>query len=193
MSIFYRIVVCIIRPFFFIFHPYKIIGRENRPAGPGIVCANHTRLVDPVFVAFAFGAKHFVRFMAKQELGRIPVLGWLLTKVGVFYVDRAHSDIDAVRTAMKALKAGSKVMMFPEGRRVSSEDSVAAKTGAVRLAAKLGVPIIPVYIPAEKKMFRKTTVVIGEPYFIDRAGKAGSGELSAALMHRIYSLEKVKQ
>jgi len=187
----YTFILCLIRPFFCLFYPYRVSGRENRPEGAAIVCANHTSLIDPIYLAIAFGSKHQLRFMAKKELSKVPLVGWILGKAGIFYVDRNHNDIDAIRTAMKALKDGSKIMMFPEGTRVAEDEAVAAKTGSVRLAVKLGVPIVPVYVPGNKKLFRRLHVVIGEPYFIERETELNSDELAAELMSKIAALKAV--
>ena len=191
MKGFYHFLYIVARPFLGLWHPIRISGRENVPEGAAIVCANHSNMVDPFLVAFSFGYSHFMRFMAKKELKSVPVIGWLLDKAGVFFVDRGASDIDAIRTAMKALKAGDKVMMFPEGTRVSSDDAVAAKTGAVRLASKLGVPIVPVYVPRQKKPFCRLNVVVGEPYVIDKAAGRDSEACAAELMDRIAGLKAV--
>lgn len=53
--------------------------------------------------------------MAKIELSRVPALGWLLGKAGVIYVDRGHADVHAVKEALKWLKEGQKLLVFPEG------------------------------------------------------------------------------
>ena len=67
---------------------------------------------------------------------------------------------------MKLLKDGKYVLIFPEGTRVKENEEVDAKNGAAMLAARTGVPILPMYIPANKPAFRRLTVVIGEPYKI---------------------------
>lgn len=194
MRSFYLLVFYVVRPIFFLIFPYKIIGRgDNIPQDAAIICANHSSFNDALYAAFALGSQHHLRFMAKIELSRIPILGWILAKIGVFFVDRGNADSSAIRTMMKILKEGGKVMMFPQGTRVSEDEGAAAKTGAVRLASKLSVPILPVYIPVNKKPFRRTTVVIGEPYIIDRTLKEDSDVLSAELMDRIASLKAVTQ
>lgn len=193
MKGFYHFLYIVARPFIGIWHPLRITGRERVPGGPAIICANHSNMVDPFLVAFALGYDHFLRFMAKKELRGIPVIGWLLRKAGVFFVDRGASDVEAIRTAMKTLKAGDKVMMFPEGTRVSRDDAVAAKTGAVRLASKLNVPILPVFVPREKKPFHRLHVVVGEPYTIDKESGADSEACAAELMCRIAGLGAVSE
>lgn len=182
----------VVWPFFNLVHPVKAIGRENIPEGAALICPNHTRASDPFFVLFAFKRKHIMRAMAKAEIMRVPVIGWLLGKAGVFGVERGSADINAVKTALRVLKDGYKLLMFPEGTRVGEGESVEAKTGAAMFAVRTGSPIIPVYIPAKKRWFRPTTVVIGQPYYPQVAGRKGTSEeyraISDELMERIRAL-----
>ncbi len=184
----YKIIYAIIWPIFRVLWPCKIYGKENIVDGACIICANHSALIDPILIAFALGRKRMIHFMAKFELSTAPILGWILNKCGVFYVKRGESDIGAIRTAMKYLKNGERIMMFPEGTRVSSEDGGAAKRGAVSLASKLGVPIIPINIPRDKKPFRRIEIHIGEAYYIEKSGRDELEHRAAELMERINSL-----
>jgi 1-acyl-sn-glycerol-3-phosphate acyltransferase len=158
-----------LQPLVSLLYPLKVTGRELVPEGAAIVCAPHSSYVDAVLLAYALGKKHILRFMAKAELFSVPVIGWVMRKCGAFPVHRDSSDINAIRTALKYLKKGEKVMIFPEGTRVAEDDAVTAKSGAVRLAMKTGVPIVPVYLPRKKKLFSKVCVRIGEPFRIDAA------------------------
>ena len=63
------------------------------------------------------------------------------------------------------LKDGDRLLIFPEGTRHQDGDFGDAKTGAAMLALRTGVPIIPIYLPAEKKFFRSNPVVFGEAYY----------------------------
>lgn len=192
MDRFYHVLYAVIWPFFNLFHPVTAIGRENIPEGAAIICPNHTKASDPFFVVFAFKRKYTMRAMAKAEVMRIPVIGWILNKAGVFGVDRGSADINAVKTALRHLKEGSKLLMFPEGTRVGEGESVEAKTGAAMFAVRTGVPIVPVYIPAKKQWFRPTTVVIGQPFRPQVAGRKGTSEeyhaIANELMERIRVL-----
>lgn len=148
----YRFVYCLVWPFFNFIHPSKVIGRENIPQGGAMVCCNHTAMSDPLFLAFAFQLHNQLRAMAKAELLRVPVVGWVLGKAGVFGVERGKSDIAAIKLAMKFLRDGEKVLLFPEGTRVrSSKGEVSQpKSGAAMLAVRCGVPILPVYVPEKR-------------------------------------------
>lgn len=192
----FHLLYAIIWPFFNLLHPVRAIGRENIPEGAAVVCPNHTTIGDPFYVVFACGRRYPMRAMAKIQIMRIPLIGWLLGRAGVFGVDRGHADMKAVKTALKFLKNGNKVLMFPEGTRVHEGEDVAAKTGAAMFATRTGAPLLPVYIQPKKRRFRFTRVVIGEPYYPEFQGrKPTAGELdeiTEELMRRIHSLEVVK-
>ena len=192
MDTVYHILYAIIWPFFNLFHPVRAVGREHIPEGPAVVCPNHTAMSDPFFVVFAFTGKYPLRTMAKIQLMRVPVIGWLLGKAGVFGVDRGAADIASVKTALKFLKEGNKLLMFPEGTRVGEGEHVEAKTGAAMFATRTGAPLLPVYVPAKKRWFRPTTVIIGEPYHPQIAGRKGTAEeyhtIAKELQRRIREL-----
>lgn len=160
----YHLLYAVIWPFFNLFRPIRVVGRENIPEGPAVICPNHTTIGDPFYVVFAFGWKYPMRAMAKIQIMRVPFIGWILSKAGVFGVDRGNADLKAVKQALKFLKDGDKLLMFPEGTRVHEGENVEAKTGAALFATRTGAPLLPVYVQVKKKLFRRNTVVIGEPY-----------------------------
>lgn len=195
----YTILWYIVWPFFSLVHPCRLVGRENLPANGGLFCANHSSLNDPVCLMLAVGSKYQLRAMAKAEFMSIPVLGWLLKKAGIFGVSRGKSDVTAIKTAMRYLKNGENVLMFPEGTRIKDGvdkhgNESEAKAGAAMLALRTGTPLVPVYIPTKKRWFRFTTVVVGEPYYPRLESKKGSTEeyqvIAEDLMERIYALEE---
>jgi len=151
-------------------------------------------MADPFLITYSMGAKCQIHYMAKAELFRIPVLGSLLRGIGMFPVDRQGGGAAAVKGAMKFLKAGGKVGIFPEGTRIHSEEESEAKTGAVRLAARFEVPVVPVYVPRKKRLFRRNHIAIGEPYFVELERRPSPEEVEAAanlLMEKIWALGAV--
>lgn len=173
-------------------HPWEVVGNCKTPEGGVLLCGNHTTMSDPLYVALALGRTQQTRVMAKQELMRIPLLGTLLKKLGVIGVDRGKADITAIKAALKALKNGERLLIFPEGTRVEEGAEADAHSGAAMLAVKTNVPILPIYIPRKKNWFRKTTLVFGEPYRPQLAGERATPEdykrISADLMQRILAL-----
>ena len=149
---------------FAIVHPRKVIGWENIPQDACIICGNHTRYSDPIFIVLSMGRPNHPYIMGKAELLKIPVLGWILKKVGMIPVDRGKADVKAIKECMRVLKDGKKLLLFPEGTRVKEGEAQDAKNGAAMLAARTGVPIVPVYVPARLGWFKRTPVVFGEAY-----------------------------
>lgn len=190
----YRFLRAVVMGFLGIFKPFKVMGKENIPDGAAVICANHTSLSDPFYMAFAVPRKYHLCLMAKQELFKFKPLGWLLRGIGTFPVDRsAAADIEAMKSALKVLKSGKKLGIFPEGTRTSEDGSVSPKSGAVKLAEKTGSPLIPMYIPRRKRFFHINTVVVGKPISLTGMGKLTHEDLeriSDELMDKIASLGK---
>ena len=190
----YRIIYPIVWIFFYLFHPCRAIVREHIPEGGAVICGNHTHASDPFFIVFAFRRCNPLAIMAKAELLRVPVIGPILRLVGVFGVDRGKSDVGAIKHALRLLKEGRKLLLFPEGTRVKEGADVEAKTGAAMLALRAGVPIVPVWIPSKRKWFRRTDVLIGEPFFPKAAGRRPTAEdydrVTEEMMTRIEALKE---
>ena len=189
---FYRICYRFARAAIGIFYWPHVIGNENIPQGPAMVCVNHSGSSDPFLTAFAFGICNQMHVIAKAELFRIPIISQILKKIGMISVNRGILDVDSVKSALRYLKNGEKVVIFPEGTRVSKDDAVSAKAGAVKLAERAAIPLVPVFIPRKKRLFSRIPIVIGEPYFIETTKKKRTSDdytsLSDTLMEKIKSL-----
>ena len=148
---FQALVVPLVALAFHIFFGYRVIGRENIPEGGCVVCPNHVQLSDPPFAAVALGGKTPIRLMAKKELFRKKIFAWLIAALGAFPIDREGADITAIKTALGSVRAGQKLIIFPQGTRHAAEGET--KKGAAMLAVKTRAPILPMYI-TEGKRFR---------------------------------------
>ena len=192
---FYRFCYRLADPFIRFFRPFDIIGSENLIDGAAMVCSNHSAMIDPFQIALAFGIDTNVHVIAKIELFKIPVLGTILWKLGMICVDRSINDIASIKASLTYLKNGEKVVIFPEGTRASEYDVDSAKSGAVKLAERAGVPIIPVYIPRRKPFFKRSKIIFGQPYYIKKTEiKRTTVEytkLSWELMNKIQALESL--
>lgn len=181
----------------FPFYRLKYIGRDNIPQGPAVFCSNHSSNLDPIFQAMAAGIGTHLHFMAKAELFRIPVLSSVLRSIGSFPVERGHNDTGAIKTALRYLKSGEKVSIFPEGTRFKSDEAGKAKSGAVRIADQMSVPVVPVYIPRNKKMFHTYTIVFGAPYLVNqdklKLSYADYSALAEELMTKISALKMLTE
>lgn len=153
----------------------KDFGAENMPQEGGvIVAANHMSNWDPPFLASFL--QRPVSYMAKQELFEIPIFGTVIRWLFAFPVRRGAADRSAVKAAVKELRAGRCVGIFPEGTR--SKDGEVHKFGAgvALLAAMSGAPVVPAAIMGTDKM-KLLKVAYGEPLRFE--GKADREALDA--------------
>jgi len=191
MNWLYRFIYILLLPVFKVLYRYKAVGTEHLPEGAAILCANHSGYSDPLLVDLCCGLHNCIHFMAKKSLMDKPILGAILRKAGTFGVDRGTADVEAIRTAMRYLKNGEKIGIFPEGTRVANDGDIAAKAGAIRIAAKTGVPIVPIYIPRNKKFFRRHLICFGEPYTVQVDRKSATAETYNALAQEL--MEKIDE
>ena len=194
MNKFYAVLYPLVWIFMRIFHPWKAIGLENFPEGAALLCGNHTTAGDPLYVVCCLGRRRQVHVMAKEEIMKWPVIGFLLKKAGIFGVKRGKADVTALKEALRVLKAGERLLMFPEGTRVKEGEASEARTGAAMFSTRTGAPLVPVYIQPKKRIFRKTAVVFGEPYHPEFEGRKPTPEdyqrIADNLMGRIRALEE---
>lgn len=179
-------------------HPVlRVSGKENIPNDPYVMVANHSAATDPLYVILAQNPKPLYAIMAKRQVLELPILGRLLKKVGVFAVDRDGTDSAAVMLSMRTLKSGRSLLLFPEGTRLRDGQRAPAKGGAVMLASRCKVPVVPVYISTEKRMFRSVRVIFGQPYHPQTSGRHISPEeqerLAGEMMDRCYALGEINE
>lgn len=192
MNRFYHIAYIFVKPIFSLLFPHRAVGLENLPEGGALLCANHASAWDPVLIAICLPNDSRLSFMAKDSLFRIPVLGFLIRKLGAFPVKRGGSDLLAMKTAMKSLTEGRRLLVFPEGTRVEHQGETDAKGGVTVMATRTGTPMVPIYCGGKHKLFRRTTVVFGEPYRPVIAGRRPTSEenhqAAEEILRRIYAL-----
>jgi 1-acyl-sn-glycerol-3-phosphate acyltransferase len=139
---------------------WRFEGLEHIPStGPAIVAANHISYLDPIGNAYAImRAGRRPRFLAKDELFKIPVVGWALSGANQIPVDRGSNDLTPLETAGKALAAGEVVVVYPEGTVTRNPDflPMKGKTGAVRLSLASGVPITPLASWGSQAVWQKS-------------------------------------
>ncbi len=147
-----------VRLYYILFFRVEIRGIENWHNSPKIVCANHFSLHDGVLIASH--APEYLRYMGKKSLFKKWYLRIPLEYIGVFPVDRDANDLSAVKTTLRAIKAGESVAIFPEGTRNTTNRPLIAKGGIVMLAVKAKVPILPITIDSTYKLFSKIIITI---------------------------------
>lgn len=160
----------------------KVVHAERVPReGALIVAPAHFSNIDPPAVACAIPRQ--LDFMAKEDLFRVPILGWLIRSVGAFPVRRDAGDSDAVRLAIKMLESGRAVLMFPEGRRGDAFTLGTINRGIAVLAKRTGAAVLPVAIVGTHKMLPRgqsrpkrypVRVAFGEPFSYGNMAKPGS-------------------
>ncbi len=153
----------------FSFGKPKVIGKENVKKineGSAIICSNHKSAWDPVVLGAVFDNRE-LHFMAKKELFKKKFANNFLRKVNAFPIDRQGSDIGAIKHALKILKQGNVLGIFPEGKRNKGEGVLEFKDGLALLAHKSKAACVPVRILKEVKFFKRTTVIVGEPIYLD--------------------------
>jgi 1-acyl-sn-glycerol-3-phosphate acyltransferase len=178
----------------------RVEGDERIPrTGPFILVSNHCSNLDPEILGWAIGyrTRRLIHFMAKVEMRRWPVIGWLATQSGVYFVRRGEGDRAAQRFSLEALAAGRPIALFPEGTRSRDGHLKAFKSGATFLAMRSGAPLLPVGIVGTHRLFPGTSKVphpsrivirVGEPFTlphvpggrIDREALAAGNELIRA-------------
>lgn len=195
MNRWFAVVYTILRPMIRLLFPTKVVGWENVPEGAALICPNHASGWDPIILGLNMPRNSNLAVMAKDQLFRIPVVGWFIGKLGAFPVKRGGNDLTAMKTAIKSLQEGKRLLIFPEGTRVEHQGDTDAKAGAVVIAARTKSPLIPVYCGPKHKFLRKNTLVFGEPYHPVFAGRRPTAEESQhaadELLRRIYALEEV--
>jgi len=137
---------------------HRARGVEHVPPSGGVVlAANHWSNFDPWPLAMPFFPRRFFRFMAKAELFWFP-LGWIVSACGAFRVRRGEQDEEAIATAIDLARAGSVVVMFPEGTRrqkgLRKRREARWRTGAARIALRADVPLVPAGISGTERLAR---------------------------------------
>lgn len=179
--------------FFNIVYPYKIHGKENIPNGGAVFVCNHFRAIDCGFVADAYNKD--IYFLAKKELFNNKLLGKIVKSFGAIPVDRDNPDIKSMMVALKVLKDGHKLTIFPEGTRNKSgtTELQPIKGGSMVFAVKAKCPIVPMMLNGKAKPFRKTHLIIGEPFELDEFYGKKLDENDMLKMEEIVSRKMIEQ
>lgn len=173
--------------------------------GPALVACNHISYLDPLTNGEAVvRAGRRPRFLAKEDLFRIPVVGRALRGAGQIPVSRGTRDRSSLDRAATALDRGEVIVVYPEGTVTKREDGLPmeGKTGLVRLALQTGAPIIPMASWGSRAVWQKTGrgslkfgrpiwTTVGEPLHLTASpdgGQAALRELTTHVMDAITLL-----
>ncbi len=180
---------------FHIYLPAKVIGRKNMPRkGAVIVIANHVSYIDPIFIGWALQPR-LIHYMGKKELFHNKFVRFIITRWGMFPVDRDSFDRHAMTVALTMLKEGAVLGLFPEGTRSSSGELQQMRSGAVRFAIKMRCPLLPVAISGTEKSYprgakfpkpARLKLNVGQPFelsqFYDTPMTSEASEQAIAIM-----------
>jgi 1-acyl-sn-glycerol-3-phosphate acyltransferase len=150
----------------------RIRGGENVPQSGGYVIApSHRSMMDIPFIAWLTPRQ--IRYMGKESLFKVPVLGTAFQALGGFPVARDGTDRKALREAIAMLQAGEPLLVYPEGTRQHGPKIQPLEPGAAYLALRAGVPIVPVGIAGSEEIlrshgrhipsFHRVAMVVGKP------------------------------
>ena len=182
-------------PIHSIVYPFKLYGNKKVGKGAYVYVGNHYCLWDIFYPAHT--TWEGIHFLAKQSILEAPIVGSWARGCGVIGAQRDGSDVRTVMDAMRVLKNGEKISIFPEGTRnkVSDEEFLPFHGGAAMFAIKTKTPVIPFAICNRPKVFRKTHVVFGEPmefteYYGKKLTAADYEEAEEKLKNAIYTLRE---
>lgn len=125
-----------------IFFSVRYEGMENIPDGEGFILAcNHQSYWDPVVIAWKIKAP--LTFMAKSELFRNPIFGWIISHLGAFPIERGSGDGGAIDRAVGLMSQGKALVIFPEGTRSKNGKPGRARSGLAVVAAQTKANVLP--------------------------------------------------
>lgn len=169
----------------------EVVDRSWVPgSGPFVVTPVHRSNIDFLLVA-ALGHTR-MRYIGKDSLWRWSPLGWFISTLGAFPVRRGSADREALRTCMQVIENGEPLVMFPEGTRREGDIVDEVFDGPAYVAARTGVPLVPVGIggsadamPKGAKWIRprKIVLVVGEP--LEPPKGDGSGRVPRRVVRQL--------
>ncbi len=184
---------------------FTFLGEENIPhEGGAVIAINHIGYLDFALAGTAFlPAKRYIRFMAKKEIFNNKLAGPLMRGMHHINVDRSSGSASFV-AALRALKSGELIGIFPEATISKSFEIKELKTGVVRLAMGAGVPVIPTIVWGSQRIWtkgvpknlrrRKTpiTIAIGKPMSFARNEDVATAEklLRETMISMLHEVQK---
>jgi 1-acyl-sn-glycerol-3-phosphate acyltransferase len=152
----------------------SVEGQEDLPDGAFVLAPVHRSYIDTPISTWVQLRR--MRYLGKDSMWKFEMLGKLFTAMGAIPVHRGSIDRRAMKRCIEVLKSGQPLVLFPEGERKDGPTVHPLLDGAAFLAAKAGVPLVPVGIGGSDKAMprrakfvypRKVVVIIGEPIFVE--------------------------
>ena len=142
----------VVKPAILVYFRLRRLGTEHIPEGGVILASNHRSFLDPFAIGCCLGRP--IYFVAKQELFKNPMLGWILNCLGAFPIKRGASDDESVATSLALLEHGQAVVIFPEGTRIRTGSLGSPRRGVGRLALQSGKPVVPIAVTNSERARR---------------------------------------
>jgi 1-acyl-sn-glycerol-3-phosphate acyltransferase len=191
-----------VRTFCTLFHDLKVLTPSPIPAvGGGILVCNHTSSLDPVLLQAA--VPRVITWMMAKEYDRFPIR-WFFRAIEPILVERSGRDMAATRAALRALKDGKILGLFPEGKIETTHRLLEFQTGVALLALKSGAPVYPAYLDGTQRCTgmiegllkpHQVTLAFGPPVDLETNGEEGREALESAterIRAAVAALEQVK-
>lgn len=176
-----------------IYFRFRWRGREHMPVNSGaLVCSNHQSYLDPVLVGVCFRGQ--LNYLARQSLFNSRLFGGLIRYLDSIPLDRDGMGIGGVKEALKRLKRGEMLLIFPEGTRTLDGEIGPLKPGFIALARRGRVPVLPVAVdgafqawPRTNRLPRplKVRTCFGAPISVERIAQLSDDELVEEVRTRI--------
>ncbi len=191
----YRILQFIGRPLLKLYFRLRVEGMENIPKeGACIIVANHTSFLDPILICAI--APRIIHYITYAYFYYHPQLHWVCKRIHCIPLKKDGKDISALKKALRLLKNGELVGIFPEGSRAETGKLGKGEPGVALIALKAKVPILPVGIRGAYESFPKgskfpkpqrITVIFGKPFTIEDY-TIGHAQKNADLPQKITDL-----
>ncbi len=197
----WRIIRMLLRNVFLFGLIYRARGFEKLPSGGALFLINHQSFLDPLLVGLPLSRP--VSYLARDNLFRVPLIGWILRQTYVIPIRRNAATTDALRESIRRIEHGFYVGIFPEGTRTRDGSIGPFKPGFLAMIRRTDVPIVPIGIAGSNEALprkscclrpRRVHVIFGNPISRDEltslSQKENERELVDFLRSRVVSLHE---
>lgn len=181
------------------FYGYRVHGKENiRIPGAALLVSNHISFLDPIMIGIAF--REPIYYLARKSLYRRRFAAWLFPRLNCVPVDQGRADVTSLKTIIRLLEEGKKVVIFPEGTRSLDSQLQEFAPGVGLIIAKSKAPVLPCRVfgadkglPPKAKLPQSAEVSVTfgpvwryKPEDFPQGGKEAYGQIANHL-HRLVS------
>ncbi len=180
---------------------WKVVNKEKLIQEGGVlIVANHESYLDPPLIGVAYDDD--IHYLARHTLFT-GAGAWIYPRWNSIPLNQDRAETGSMKAVIKLLKAGERVLLFPEGERTLTGEMGEGQAGAGLIASKVDVPIQPVRIFGARESFprgssfikmKPVTIVVGDPFWISREeikakGKDANKWISARMMEEIGKIQ----